>query len=143
MEEVTAAAVFSGDPLGEQKASSEAETRREDEDTERDRVLYFFGDTSVSRKGSWSSMINCVEFFGALSNGPLVGRSTKFFLMPLRCKLSLLPLPPDDPDDDAFLTGERFSTLLFCGCSGDRDRGDRGRLARGLFSIGDLGRLLL
>ena len=142
MEEVTAAAVFSGDPLGEQKASSEAEIRREaeDEDTERDRVLYFFGDTSVSRKGSWSSMINCVEFFGALSNGPLVGRSTKFFLMPLRCKLSLLPLPPAD---DAFLTGERFSTLLFCGCSGDRDRGDRGRLARGLLSIGDLARLLL
>ena len=131
MEEEVTVGVFSGDPTGEEKEiSSEAENRREDEEQERDRVLYFFGDTSVSRKGSWSSMMNWVEFLGALSNGPLVGRSTRFFLMPLRCK-SLLA--------DAFLTGERFSTFN----SGDRDRGDRGRLARGLVSMGDRGRLLL
>ena len=133
MEEEVTVGVFSGDPTGEEKEiSSEAENRREDEEQERDRVLYFFGDTSVSRKGSWSSMMNWVEFLGALSNGPLVGRSTRFFLMPRRCKLlSLLA--------DAFLTGERFSTFN----SGDRDRGDRGRLARGLVSMGDRGRLLL
>ena len=66
----------------------------------RDLVLYFFGccgcwwtSTAAGRapapppcwcigsnngEVSWSSIINCVEFLGAFSKGPLVGRKIKF-----------------------------------------------------------------